>query len=153
MKKLLILICSLILLSCTTNNSFYKPTVEQLKVAHYGSKPLVSNIPQMVRNYLKISKYYDPNGAEIEECAEPVKGWIDDLSVDYDINNPYLYGWKTQCDINSKNRIGGFTGFKRKSYFIKNDQVIKGYIPGNESTSLKKILFGNSILGLSLIHI
>ncbi|MCB0346973.1 MAG: hypothetical protein KDD66_17775 [Bdellovibrionales bacterium] len=134
------------LMSCTPKN--LKPTDQQIANANYGEAPDVSEIPVMVRQYLKRSGYYDPNGAEIEGCTEPERGWVKNL--DYEIHADFLFGWKTQCDVNGKNRMGGFVGFQAIEYVILDDKVIAGRWPTTASSGgpiftpdSKPVIWGN----------
>jgi hypothetical protein len=103
------------------------PTTDELNSANYGTKPIPEEVPEMVRSYLKRRGYFDPNGAEIEDCSEPEKAWK------YDPDNfegwSYLFGWQVRCDINAKNRMGGFIGFEAYDYLVKDGEILIGRIP------------------------
>jgi len=128
-----------------------EPSAEQLANADYGPKPNNDEIPEMVRRFLKRGGYFDPNGAEIEGCTEPRTVWLDEFDCDGGPDyNPtgkteFIFAWESRCDINSKNRMGGFTGFRRESYTLKNGKVVCGYIP--TSTNLTRVTPLGGVLG------
>ena len=103
-----------------------QPTPEQKAQADYGQKPTQSELPGMIRKYLKSQEYYDPNGAEIENCTDLVQGWIDNFN--YTDSTPFIFVWTVKCDVNGKNRMGGFTGFQTLEYHLKDGAVIEGDI-------------------------
>lgn len=121
------------LLSCATK--VRTPSPEQLSSAQYGSAPAKLEVPEMIRRYLKASGYYDPNGSEIEACTDPIQGWV--KNPNYDSREEFVFGWKVSCDINGKNRMGGFVGFETIQYFVKDGNVIAGNLPvGGQGSNL-----------------
>jgi hypothetical protein len=104
-------------------------------MAKYGPEPEQAQLASIVRKYLKKRGYYDPNGTEIEACAPAKKGWIavDAWETDEEgFTSPskdFHFGWRTQCDINGKNRMGGFVGFETIEYIIAENMVKAGNLP------------------------
>jgi len=125
MKLLIVISFSISFLACTTVQ--YEPTPEQLALADYGSQPQVSELPELVRYYIKHNGFFDPNGAEIEECQNKGKNYA--LVDSYANPATFRFGWSVACFINTKNRIGGYTGFKTYDYLYKNGKIVSGTVP------------------------
>ena len=124
---------TLALTSLFTGCGLKPPTPEELANADYGPKPALEEVPTMLRKYFKRAGYYDPNGVEIEECSALEKGWRHKLEKRQE--SRYYFGWLSSCDINGKNLMGGFIGFRRASYLIHSGEVVEGALP-NRLTNL-----------------
>lgn len=111
MKKTSFLIVTAILLSACAQRG---PTDEQIATADYGRVP--KNPQKTVIEHAKM-QLYDPQSAQYEKWSNLIKGWTFDYAGTH-------YGYKGCVYINSKNRMGGYVGFKPYVYIIKNDKVI-----------------------------
>ena len=124
-KAAIVLALSIPLTSCTRR--IIAPTEQDLSSANYGTAPASSELPDLLRKYLKATGYFDPNGTEIENCSQPIKGWV--RNDNYDVDADFLFGWKSNCDVNGKNRLGGHVGFETIEYFLKDGKVLSGRQP------------------------
>ncbi len=128
MKILPILLLSLLALSaCTTG--IYEPTADQLARADYGPQPENSTLPDLVQEYFKSSEIYDPKGVLVDKCSKLYEGWKPGPNQEYNRPDSFIYGWKTDCDINPKDSSGAYIGAIWETYFIKDGKVIDGFIP------------------------
>lgn len=123
------LLCITLIFASSCAATVRPPTLEQLAAADYGSAPPTSTIPAMVRKFLKERGYFDPNGAEIEACTEPKRGWTIN-SYDSIYSGDYIFGWEFFCDVNGKNLSGGFIGFETLRYLARDGAVYYGRLPG-----------------------
>jgi len=97
------------------------PTPQEISTANYGNPPETSDTIGLARNKLKAMGYFDPNGAEIENCTEIKKMFIKDKQgSDYSRwdSRAILYGYGFYCDVNSSNRFGAKTGFSKTLLFF-----------------------------------
>ena len=104
MKKVIIFVFILLLVSCTYN---FKPTPEQYSSADFGAYP--SDYENIVRAYFSRS-LFDPYTA-VYTFESPVKGRIG--------GGPSPFGWIACGTLNAKNRMGGYVG--------ANDYLVKIY--------------------------
>lgn len=128
MKIFQILLISLISLTACTAG-IYEPSPAELAAADYGPQPDPSSLPDLVQEYFKSSDLYDPKGVLVEKCSKLYEGWKPGPNPEYNRPNNFIYGWKTDCDINPKDSSGAYIGAIWETYFIKNGKVIDGYIP------------------------
>lgn len=111
MKKIVFLIAlSLIISSCANR----RPTEEQIAAADYGSFP--KDHKKTLAEYMKMVAF-DPQSSQYEKWSNLHKGYITDYRGTH-------YGYKGCVYINSKNRLGGYVGFKPCLYLIHNDNVV-----------------------------
>ncbi len=128
MKAIKIFLTSLFALSACTAG-IYEPTPDELAKADYGVQPENSTLPDLVQAYFKSSPIYDPRGVLVEKCSKLYQGWKPGPNPEYNNPNSFIYGWKTDCDINPKDSSGAYIGAIWETYFIKDGQVIDGFIP------------------------
>jgi len=111
MRILLLIVILAALTGCATT-----VTNEQWQKADYGKKldqsVYVAYIEQSVKSSL-----IDPDSLQMS-CADARKGWAKN------INEPHQFGWLVFCQVNAKNRFGGYTGAKHYIYLFKGDQVL-----------------------------
>lgn len=111
MRFLLLTAIFTVLAGCATNL-----TMEQWQNADYGQKldssVYVAYIQQSVQ-----SRLIDPDSLKLS-CAEARKGWAKD------INQPHQFGWVVYCEVNAKNKFGGYTGAKHYIYLFRGDKVL-----------------------------
>ena len=112
MKKtaIFMILSTVMIASCAKRG----PTDEQISNADYGTVPV--NQKEIVINHVKM-RLYDHGSAQYDKWSNLVKGW----SNGYDGTH---YGYKGCVYINSKNRMGGYVGFKPYVYIIRNDNVV-----------------------------
>lgn len=127
MKLFLLMIIICLITACTSG--VYEPTVQELASADYGAKPRRDSIPNFIYDYYRSSDSYDPQGVLIEGCEEAIKAWQPEMHKGYEIANSVIYGWQVRCSFNAKDDSGEFIGAVSENYFIKDDQVIYGYVP------------------------
>lgn len=103
---------------------------ETLKKADFGAPP--------PRNYREIIKtefakiLIDPTSPIYEFEGEPSKGYTRNEQI---FNAPDAFGWKVCGKINSKNRMGGYTGAAPFFVLFRDRQIvfkIVGDVPLNE---------------------
>lgn len=117
MKKILILVCLLILSGCASS----PPTAEQLQSAEYGPYP--SNWKEQVKERMKII-LVDPDSVQYRfNYPEPKKAWHDILGDEGMFSTERIYGWRTCFQYNAKNSLGGYVGYKDVFVFFNNGQI------------------------------
>lgn len=115
MKYLSVIVLFALLTGCATGVSR-----EQMANADYGQKMddslYVAYIQQSLRKSL-----IDPDSLKLS-CANARKGWLRGLGY-----QPPQFGWVVYCEVNGKNRFGGYTGAKPYVYLFRGDRVIDQY--------------------------
>ena len=96
-------------------------TREQWHNADYGGKQDNSVYVAYIQQSVK-SSLIDPDSLKMS-CADARKGWAKN------INKPHQFGWIVCCEVNAKNKFGGYTGAKHYIYLFKGDKVLVS-IPG-----------------------
>ena len=86
------------------------PTMEQMKVADYGSAPDSEKSKTWAKEKIK-STLLDPYSAVIQ-CDNPRKGAANIL---FEVQ----YGYLLACTVNAKNSFGAYTGAKDRNFWIK----------------------------------
>jgi hypothetical protein len=108
----LIAIAALILAGCS-----FAPSKEQVANADFGERPDSTRATATITNYLERT-LIDPGSLRLR-CAEARKGWAREL-----ISRPSQFGWVVYCEVNAKNRLGGYTGAKPHIYLFKGDRLV-----------------------------
>lgn len=130
------LVCIVVLTGCATPIS-----KERLATADYG--------PQPSENYQEIVKasfaqiLIDPTAPIYEFAGTPQKGYVRQSPM---LNLPEGFGWKVCGTINSKNRMGGYSGSVPFFVLMRGDNVthrVLGEIPRPGSGGLS--FLNNSI--------
>ncbi|MBS3953598.1 MAG: hypothetical protein KGZ88_11675 [Methylomicrobium sp.] len=111
-KKLWIALIALNLAGCS-----FAPTKEQMTKADFGEKPNSATATATITNYLERT-LIDPGSLRLR-CAEAQKGWAREL-----ISFPSRFGSVIYCEVNAKNRLGGYTGAKPHIYLFKGDNLV-----------------------------
>lgn len=125
--KLLFSIATLSTLSSCLFKALTPPTSQELESADYGPPPPTQDkaiMRTLVVRRLKDVGYFDPNSAEVEDCSTPEKHWEYDTGRSTMEKTAYSFGWNFLCDVNVKNRQGGYTGFHRFNFLFSKDTVI-----------------------------
>lgn len=91
-------------------------TKEQWQNANFGEKLDKSVYVAYIQKSIKES-LVDPDSLKMS-CFDPVKGWAQD------INEPRYFGWLVYCEVNAKNRMGGYAGAKHYIYLFKGNKVL-----------------------------
>lgn len=108
----LILIFALSLAACAS-----QITPEELDAADPGPYP--DNYQTIVTNGM--TKYlFDPYSAQYQFIGEPVKSGVRKPPL---LGGGVVFGWGGQVLINSKNRMGGYVGFKPYYYIIRDGRL------------------------------
>lgn len=108
-KIILLILLSTVVFACSN----IKPTPEQIANGDYGTIPTLEEMNSSARYLLRKNDDYDPSNAIIENCVNLGQGW-------QAMNEVIVFGYKVKCDINSKNLVGGYAGFKSKYFFMRN---------------------------------
>lgn len=91
---------------------------ENMINANYGARPSVDNAVDMTKSYFQ-SVLIDPDSLKLH-CGQDVrKGWARDNMYDKPI-----YGYLIRCDVNAKNKFGGYTGNKDYVAVINGQRVV-----------------------------
>ena len=93
-------------------------TPEQKRTADYG-KPPSKEYPNLIKNYFK-PILIDPT-SPIYTFEKPQKGW-DERLAGYR-SNP-AFGWQVCGTVNSKNRMGGYTGSVPYVVFFREGSIV-----------------------------
>lgn len=113
MKKYLIVAISLFLSACGSMNV----SRDAMLNANYGVKPSSSEATESARGYFE-RILIDPDSLRLS-CSESTrKGWARDSMYDAPI-----YGHLLRCNVNAKNRLGGYTGNKDYVLVLNGTQV------------------------------
>ncbi|MBU3594754.1 hypothetical protein ICN42_11695 [Polynucleobacter sp. 71A-WALBACH] len=98
--KLLSLFAALALVACAT-----PVTQSEIQQAKFTPQPKQAEIDKEVNSYLK-ANINEPEAAK-KECAPPRKAWAREFS-----HEPAKFGWMVVCDVNAKEKSGGFGPLK-----------------------------------------
>jgi len=90
------------------------PTEKQLATVDYGP-PLTIDYRQAIRDKMELV-LVDPRSAEYK-FTNPYKGYVTGPLRWEPIN----YGWRVDALINSKNMMGGYTGFSQFQFVFFNN--------------------------------
>lgn len=93
-------------------------TRSDLRTANYGTKP--DNAKSTAAAYFQ-KVLIDPDSMKLA-CAEPKKGWARQMS-----SQPPNYGYVLYCEVNAKNRLGGYTGTKPQILLFQNGRLVVTY--------------------------
>lgn len=96
------------LVGCAT-----RPTADELANADYGRYP--SDFQGTVKRHMQL-RLKDPESARYEFRNPVVQAWSG-----YGGRN---YGYASCVLVNAKNSFGGYTGFQKSYYMVRNDQVV-----------------------------
>ncbi len=113
MKKFFPLFAMFILFACAGATP---PTSSELENADYGSYP--ANYKKILENKIKMA-LIDEDSAKFRYSGDPLKAWKPLTN-----GNGYVYGWDVCVEVNAKNRMGGYVGYKPYYAFIKNGNVL-----------------------------
>lgn len=98
MKKFLMILLAFVLAGCAS-----KPTNSDIRNAYFGEKPNQQEKLQIINEYVS-RDLIDPESLRLK-CAQPRKGWARPF-----FSKPVTFGYVFACDVNAKNRMGGYTG-------------------------------------------
>lgn len=107
MNKFQLLLLPLCLISACT----VPVTPEQSRDAVFEPEPAFEFAVASITDYIKESAI-DPESVLVE-CNPAVKGW-----ARRDKTASPRFGWLYLCDINARNRFGGYTGNRRHLFVI-----------------------------------
>lgn len=106
----IVIVLTMFIFGCTT-----PPTQKQLDAADYGAYP--DSYKEIIKNYLDRS-LKDPESAKIEYIFSPRTAWNK-------LGGDLKFGYSVCVNVNAKNSYGGYTGFQRHYFLIKNGSVIQ----------------------------
>lgn len=101
-----------------------KLTKQQWDQIGVGSKPDNSIVISTITSYLQ-KTLIDPDSMKLS-CAESKKGWIRDLGF-----KPHKYGWVVYCDVNGRNRMGGYAGSRPYAFLFVGNNLVDTWEKGN----------------------
>ncbi len=94
------------------------PNREQVRSAEYGEKPSYETALALVKQYMT-SRLIDPYSA-VYTCAQPIKAWASTSRLINDkLGGRVHYGYVMPCEINAKNRLGGYVGSQSYNFMIR----------------------------------
>jgi hypothetical protein len=114
MNKYIIFAISLFLTACGSMNVSRDAMVN----ANYGVKPSNSEAAASARGYFE-KILIDPDSLRLRCNENTRKGWARDSMYDAPI-----YGHLLRCDVNAKNRFGGYTGNKDYVLVLNGSRVL-----------------------------
>jgi len=95
-----------------------RPTIADLEAAYYGEYP--TDYEQIIKDYLH-GWLVDPDSVKGLKISEPKPGWTQFRTNSFSENPDYGYiCWTT---FNSRNRMGGYVGYRDYLIMIKNGRV------------------------------
>jgi hypothetical protein len=92
-----------------------RPKQDQIQSAYYGEKPSREAALLIVKNYMS-NILIDPYSATYD-CDTPRKAWANHVGRIY-------YGYVVFCDINAKNRFGGYVGSELSGFLLNSGKVV-----------------------------
>jgi hypothetical protein len=96
-------------------------TKEKANAATFSAQPTDADAVLYIRNYLD-NVLIDPGSLRLK-CSKVLgKGWARQNFI----SDEPIFGYFVSCDVNSKNKMGGYTGSK-KYVFIINGKRISGF--------------------------
>ncbi len=98
--KLLSIFAAITLVACAT-----PVTQSEIQQAKFPPQPKQAEIDKEVNTYLK-ANINDADAAK-KECSPPRKAWARAFSYE-----PAKFGWMVVCDVNAKEKSGGFGPLK-----------------------------------------
>ena len=119
LKILILAVTPFLLSACAMNGA---PRVEDARNAYFSEKPTKQETDSKIKLYLE-QTLYDPYSANVS-CSQPTdKAWIS-----HNMFEKPLYGYLVKCDVNAKNRMGGYTGVK-EHWFVFNGASFQKVAP------------------------
>lgn len=96
------------------------PSQQQINSADIGAYPV--NYKTHINAAVDQLGFFDPDSVKIRNISTPVKGYYKN------IDNPLeaytnKYGWIVCFETNGKNRLGGYTGYKKNFLAINNGKT------------------------------
>ena len=93
-------------------------TREKANAANFSAQPTDEEAVQNIRNYLE-NVLIDPGSLRLK-CSKVLgKGWARKNFI----SDEPLFGYLVSCDVNSKNRMGGYTGGKHYVFIINGSRI------------------------------
>lgn len=103
MKRFIFASLILFISGCATTSG---PTQNEMRNAQFYGKPTEQEARSKIDRYLE-KTLFDPYTAKVRCDSPSEKAWIKD-----NVFNPPHYGYLVHCEINAKNRMGGYVGLK-----------------------------------------
>ena len=119
----LVAACLLSIAACRTT-----PTAAQL-AEDIGPPPTVEQAKTALQSYLEGS-LIDPSSAQVRWGESVERGWYSIIFKGIDV------GWSFGAQVNAKNRLGGFTGFKPWVVWFKHGNVTALSSPSTSGASI-----------------
>ncbi len=121
-------VISFLIQACAT-----KPTKQELDNANYGLHPSESDIERIYKETVK-QTLIDPESVQTRNIQEPKKFWRK--------SNDFLQAYWIICgEVNAKNRLGGYTGFKPAIIWAnKSGSGMEETIPGSPGCILGNMI-------------
>jgi len=111
--------------------AFIPPTEEEVLSADYGKRP--ANYVNIIKRHLE-EKLKDPWSARYKNFTIPEKHWI---AIDVGQDKVILWGWRVCVEVNAKNSFGGYIGFRRYYFLMKNDLVLSASLASMSKLALR----------------
>ena len=106
MKILLALFISTFIAACAV-----PITQDVINSASFGPAPIEEDYMARINVHFQ-EVLIDPESL-ILNCFDAVKGW-----ARRDVSDEPIFGWLVVCDVNGKNRFGGYTGGKPYAFVL-----------------------------------
>ena len=110
-KRIIISLICLVFSSCAVI-----PTQEEMSKAYYGPYP--TNYKFLIKDYMELILF--DNQSAVYRFGIPYKGYAQGW-----MGHPEAeFGWVIETLINAKNRFGGYVGFNKFYFVIRDGQII-----------------------------
>ncbi len=115
MKIVLLILIAFVLSACAG----VPVTREKANAANFAAQPTDQEAVQNIQNYLE-NILIDPGSLRLKCSKVAGKGWARENFI----SDEPQFGYLVSCDVNSKNRLGGYTGGKSYIFIINGGKTI-----------------------------
>lgn len=122
LKERQIFVCFLAIL-CLVVSCATAPTSQEISTLGYG-EPLTIDYKAVIKAYFE-QNLIDPFSAHIK-YGEPKTQWVKDPPL---LGGGLTAGYAVPVQVNAKNRMGGYVGWKSYMFIFRNDQLVKTLTP------------------------
>lgn len=103
------------------------PSDAQLAAADYGAEPTAEQAQAAVRRYYQAT-LRDPGSAQLAGWTTPQRFWWGQRDQSH-------YGYLVCVEVNAKNAFGGYVGFRRDGFLLRDGRVLRHFPSGQYGAS------------------